>query len=141
MTKGPEKIRRRLRLVDVSHASQQDGHCTVTVVMEWKGDSYRESVEGTETRQGVLRSAALACLKVANKAAEDPIDFSLSGVKAVRAFDSEVVIASVRGQSEEREYRLLGCSATGPGEDPARVATRAVLDALNRVLEKYVTPD
>ncbi len=134
--------RRRLCLVDVLHRSEPDGRCRIEVSMEWQGTAYRAQREGTQTTQGVLRAAAEACLEAAESAAGNSIALRLVGVKSVRAFDSEVIIASVRGESPDRNYRLLGCAASAPGEDPShaasQAATRAVLDALNRILEKYV---
>jgi hypothetical protein len=130
--------RRRLCLVDVRHRSEPDGRCRVDVNMEWQGVAYHATREGTQTTQGVLRAAAEACLEAAEEAAGHSIALRLIGVKSVRAFDSEVIIASVRGETGEKTYRLLGCAASQPGDDPSQAATRAVLDALNRILEKYV---
>jgi len=62
------------------------------------------------------------------------------GIKLVRAFDSWIVVTALRGRSSERSYRLLG-SAEAPGEDTARGAVLSVLDAVNRVMEKYITED
>lgn len=133
--------RRRLCLVDVLHRSEPDGRCRIEVSMEWQGTAFKAQREGTQTTQGVLRAAAEACLEAAAAASGNSIALRLVGVKSVRAFDSEVIIASVRGESPERTYRLLGCAACGPGDDPSQAATRAVLDALNRILEKYVEAD
>ena len=55
----------------------------------------------------------------------------------VRAFDAWIVITALRAQSSERAYRLLG-SSEAPGEDTARGAVLSILDAVNRVLEKYM---
>ena len=113
----------------------------MSVRLEWKQKVFRSEVEGTETPQGVLRSAAQACLQAATEAAGGDLELELVGVKAIKAFDAEVVIASVRAVTTEDRYRLLGSCAASTEEDPARGAVLAVLDALNRIMEIYVAED
>jgi hypothetical protein len=131
-------VRRRLKLVDIVHDRFPDGRCSVQVVMEWHGRTLEGLEEGTQTTQGILRAGALATLTAANMAADDGIDLELVGVKAIKAFDAEVIIAAVRGVSPESRYRLIGSCAASTDTEPARGAVLAVLDALNRILEKYV---
>jgi hypothetical protein len=81
--------------------------------------------------------AALASLDTVKRMAGDAVQANLAGVKAVRAFDAWVVIASVRARAMGRDYRLLGAKACDEDE-LKRGSAIAVLDALNRVLEKAV---
>ena len=141
MNRKEEVLRRRLKLVEVDHETFQDGRCAVRVHMEWRDRAVHATREGTETLQGILRAAALATLEAADAAAEDGLTLELVGVKAIRAFDAEVIIAAVRGHTETDRYRLLGSCAAATDTDPARASVLAVLDAVNRVLERYVPVD
>ena len=95
---------------------------------------------GVATREGAGRTAALAAIAAAQEATEGRFVTEFVGIKLVRAFDSWIVVTALRGRSSERSYRLLG-SAEAPGEDTARGAVLSVLDAVNRVMEKYITED
>ena len=105
--------------------------------MEWKGREIQGEAHGVSTREGDLRMGAQASLATLAQIAGEVVDAELVGVKAVRAFDAWVVIASVRARAQGRDYRLLGAKACEEG-DLNRGAAIAVLDALNRVLEKVM---
>jgi hypothetical protein len=87
--------------------------------------------------EGRLRSGTRAALAAAESATEERIRFDLLGVKALKAFDEWIVIVSVRGKTDSDSYRLLGSYATSE-EEAARGAALAVLDATNRILERYI---
>ena len=80
---------------------------------------------------------AQASLATVHQIAGGVVEAELVGVKAVRAFDAWVVIASVRATAQGRDYRLIGAKACDE-DDLTRGAAIAVLDALNRVLEKVM---
>jgi hypothetical protein len=130
--------RTRVRLAGVDHQPFPDGRCSVRVKLEWQGEEYSAESEGTETSQGILRAAAKACILAAQAASEEKLQLELVGVKSVRAFDADVIITSVRGTSERSRYRLLGSCAASPHDDIARAGVLSTLNALNRILEKYV---
>jgi hypothetical protein len=90
--------------------------------------------EGTQTLEGELRAGAQAAVVAATKAADGKLALSLRGVKAVRAFDSWIIVVSVGCRGEVENRRLIGAY---PSEerDMARGAALAVMDATNRVLE------
>ena len=67
------------------------------------------------------------------KAVKGELRFELLGVKAVRAFDANVVIVSMALPDENAGQRLVGCFLT-PDADPSRGAALAVLNATNRIL-------
>lgn len=131
--------RSRLRFESIAHRSGHDGRCRVSVRLEWEGQSHERACESLETFQGRLDAAARATLAgVVAAAIGDRADLQLVGIKAVRAFDGWVVVARINGKDPGRSYRLLG-SAPCEGEDELpRTAARAVLNALNRVVESYV---
>lgn len=131
-------IRSRLRFAAFEKTSLPDGRCRVHVELEWKNQKVFEAeVKGTQTREGETRAAAEAALEAAGRATEGRLDLELMGAKAVRVFDSWVVIVSARGKSEASEYHIIGSYAC-PDDRTARGAAIAALDATNRILEKYI---
>ena len=60
------------------------------------------------------------------------VRFELLGVKAVRAFDANVIIVSLATHGESAGHRVVGSYLTE--EDAARGAALAVLNATNRIL-------
>lgn len=137
MTQDSPGSQSRLRFLDLEFHPFPDGNGKVTVRMEWRGEEIQGEAEGIATREGLLRMAALASLDTVKRMAGDAVQANLAGVKAVRAFDAWVVIASVRARAMGRDYRLLGAKACDEDE-LKRGSAIAVLDALNRVLEKAV---
>ncbi len=133
--------RNRLRFEAIDFECFPDGRCTASVELEGKGgEHFQGRAEGTHTLQGGLRAGALAALRATESAAEGRLKLEFVGVKAVRAFDAWVTIAAVRARSEAKAYNLLGSYADL--EDPTpRSAALALLDATNRVMERYLKLD
>lgn len=128
----------RLRVQRVEATPSPDGYARVRVTLEWQERTYMGEAQGVLTREGDLRTGADATLKAIAAATGGRLRLGLVGIKAVRAFDSWVVISSVEARSAERHYKLLGARATN-SDDMVRGAVLSVLDALNRVVELYVT--
>ena len=130
--------RERLDFSDFVYESFPDGRCATRVTLEWSdGIQFVGSSDGTQTLEGRLRSGARAALAAAESATKSRMRLDLLGVKALRAFDEWIVIVSVRGKTESDSYRLLGSYATSEDE-AARGAALAVLDATNRIIERYI---
>lgn len=130
--------RERLDFQDFLYEAYPNGRCSTAVTLGWTdGVTYDGTADGTQTLEGKLRCGALASLSAAENATQGQIQLDLLGVKALRAFDQWIVIVLVRGRGEEETYRLLGSYATAEDE-AARGAALAVLDATNRILEKYM---
>lgn len=100
---------------------------------------YERVAEGTNTRQGHLQAGALACIRSAMAATGGRLTLTLRGVQAVPAFKGWAVMVLLTAESEDAEYRLVGCSAP-PGGDLVRGASLAVLSATNRVMGRYLEP-
>jgi hypothetical protein len=127
--------RRRLRFDSVVNETTPDGHCRVTVRLEWYDRMYESEVDGLQTHHGLLRAAASAALTSALQAAGPRLHAELAGVKAVRAFDGWVVVVRLKGQSGNEPLTLLGASSCEEETELPRATVQAVLDATNRVLE------
>jgi hypothetical protein len=133
-----EPSRQRLKFEEVVHSAAPDGRCRVGVRLEWCGRPLQASAEGVETQHGRVRAAAAATLDAALIAAEKRVRLELVGVKAIRAFDGWVVVARLNGESENRRYRLLGSAACEDDDALTRAAAHAILDATNRLLQRYL---
>jgi hypothetical protein len=130
--------RERLAFQDFQFKAFANGRCSTAVTLGWRdGVTYDGNADGTQTLEGKLRCGALASLAAAENATQGQVNLDLLGVKALRAFDQWIVIVLIRGRGEEDTYRLLGSYATAEDE-AAKGAALAVLDATNRILEKYM---
>ena len=139
MTAPPSTSRGRLRFEGATGTPTQDGHETIEVHLEWDGTQYTGESHGVQTREGDIRTASLATLHATREVlGKDAPTFELIGVKAVRAFDAFVVIVSVDIQMEDDRRRVIGAQAC-TDDDLVRSSAIATLDALNRVLESYLT--
>ncbi len=127
----PHRSRLRFERVDASRTP--DGHCRVTVVLEWNDTRHTAEVDGFDTAQGRINAAARATLDAALAIADAP-PLSLVGVKAVRAFDGWVVVARVTAEREGEPLRLLGAAPCEAEADLPAATARAILDATNRIL-------
>lgn len=133
-----DQHRKRLRFDDFTLTRFPNGRCKARVQLEWTRDRvFLGEAEGTQTKQGELQACANAAIHAAAAATKDQLTFELKGVKAVRAFDAWVVVASVSAQGLGLDLRLLG-AAPSPGTETGRGAVLAVLDATNRVLARFL---
>ncbi|MGD2070604.1 MAG: hypothetical protein PVI57_18165 [Gemmatimonadota bacterium] len=133
----PSMRRQRLRYDGLQYDVRPDGRCRIEVKLEWRGRTFSAVAEGLQPLHGSLRTAAEATLEAAAAATGGRLELSLRGIKPLRAFDVTLIVVAVAAHEGERRYKLLGTKAV-EGEEPVEAACRAVLDALNRVLELYV---
>jgi len=138
MTPIPTPVRERPRFARFRLERLQNGQCRAEVVLTWEGRRRLKGVaQGIASPSGELRCAAQACLNALAQGAQDAA-FEVLGVKAVRAFDENVVVVSLAARGSDAGPRLVGsCLA---GERLARGAALAVLNATNRVLTRRVVP-
>lgn len=125
------EARGRLRFVDFTLDRQATGSCSARVVLSWpEAKPFVGESAGLSSQAGEMRCAALACLAAICQAHPDH-PFELVGVKAVRAFDATVVIASLAGPGRDGA-RIVGSALVQ--DDAPRGAVYAVLHATNRLL-------
>lgn len=128
------KLPDRLRFAEFDLTRLANGRCRAKVVLSWlDGAEYTGESEGLTSQSGELRCAAEACVMALTRATSNELRFELLGVKAIRAFDSNVVIVSLSLPGGDRPQRLIGCFLTEDA-DPTKGAALAVLNATNRVL-------
>lgn len=127
----------RLRFVEFSLERLPSGRCRAHVRLSLKElDRFDGHCEGLASPAGELRCAAQACVTALQDYVADAMTFELLGVKAVRAFDANVVIVSLAVKGDGAGQRLVGSVLTDG--DPSRGAALAVLNATNRLLGNRV---
>lgn len=130
----------RLRFTGFTFDRLPNGRCRAQVQYEWGPDRrFTGESEGLASDAGELRCAAQAALTALEDAVDGRITFDLLGVKAVRAFDSMVVLVSVSAHMSGDSHRLVGSYLTE--EHTPRSAALAVLHATNRVLGNLFVRD
>jgi hypothetical protein len=128
--------RGRLRFADFRFARTPDGRCSAEVALEWEGTIVRGRGSGLSNATVDLRVAADATIQALDEFTERRYGFVLLGVKAVRAFDANVIIVAVTTRLGQDPRQLLGVALVEG--DPARGAVLAVLNATNRVLGNFI---
>lgn len=127
--------RRRVRFVDVEIREVRAAIGRGTVSLEWGGHVAAGEAEGANTPSGEVRIAAEAALRALEAVIRGAISFHLVGVKAMRVFDSDLIVVLVRASSGEGAS-LVGAALVA--EAPTRAAVLAVLNATNRLLGNYL---
>lgn len=124
--------RGRLRFSDFSLERLANGQCLARAALQWPGaDVFVGESTGLSSLAGEMRCAAQACLNAIALALPES-GLELVGVKAIRAFDATVVIASLSTQGRLDGPRVVGSSLVQ--DDTPRGAALAVLSASNRLL-------
>jgi hypothetical protein len=127
----------RLRVARIERVPSPDGYTRIRLSLEALGETFSGEAQGVRTREGGLRTGAEAALQAIDYATGGRLRLALLGIKAVRAFDSWIVISSVEAKSDDRHYKLIG-ARTAESEDMVRGAVLSILDALNRVIELHL---
>ncbi len=127
--------RGRARLVSVRFQRTSHGRCHTEVTLDW-GDRkvVAAGAEDMASAAGELRSAAQAAVNALEAGGCRP-RLALLGTRAVRAFDSNVVIVALTAHEPSGPMRLVG-SALGEDDDLPSIAVRAVLHAANRLITR-----
>ncbi len=134
---APTQTRQRLRFTDFRFQRFSDGRCRADVELEWiEGQKVHGSASGQSSATVDLRVAAEAALRAIETFSKNSLSFELIGVKAVRAFDANVIIVSVGNRTSDGPPRLIG--STLAESDPVRGAVIAVLSATNRMLGNFI---
>ncbi|HEX6041773.1 hypothetical protein [Longimicrobium sp.] len=126
--------RRRVRFVSARMAMPRFGRARAEVELEWGGQTFADAVEGETGNAMELRHAAQATLGALAGILNGRMQFSLVGIKSVRAFDTDLVVVLLR---TDNVNPLIGASLAT--SDTYRSAALAVLNATNRVLGNYLS--
>ncbi len=129
--------RERLRFTGFEMNRTPAGQCAAEVHLEWlDGASVTGQAKGHTSPLGDYRIAAEATLRALEQFSKGALQFELVGVKAMRAFDANVVIVAVHVIRGEGPKRLLGAHLAE--SDPMRSTVLAILNATNRLLGNFI---
>lgn len=126
--------RRRVRFENVERVDD-GGRVSITVTLEWDGQEYSGTATGERGPAIELKTTALAAIEALEKLSGQSLDLRIIGVKAIHAFDSDLMVASLF-RSAGVQQRLVGTVVVA--EDPLGAAAVAVLSALNRTLGNFL---
>ena len=126
--------RRRVRFEEVERV-EAEGRVTITVSLEWGGEVYTGRASGERGPVIELKTTARAAVEALENLSGQSLDLRIIGVKAVHAFDSDLMVASLY-RSAGVQQRLVG--AVLVTDDPLAAAAVAVLAALNRTLGNFL---
>jgi hypothetical protein len=136
MTQESLEPQARVRLDSVELTRGRDGTCTVRVALGFPDGALHEGEASThDTRPGLIRAGADAALQALFQGIEQEIRIEFRGAKAIRAFDSHVVLVAIRVRADGRRTDLIGAVECPVGDLP-RGGARALLDAVNRYLAR-----
>jgi hypothetical protein len=127
--------RERVRLLQVERGFDADGRLRMRVILEWKGQRHTGEAVGERGGPIELRTAAAATIDALQKVTEGGLEIRLIGIKQTRAFDADLMIASLWSGGTERR-RLVG--AVLDSGDANQAVARAVLHAMNRLLGNFL---
>lgn len=126
--------RRRVRFEGVDRV-EEHGRVSITVRLEWVGEIHEGTASGEKGPAIELKTAAHAAIRALEKLTGQDLHLRIIGVKAIHAFDSGLMVASLL-RSDDAIHRLVGTVVVS-GE-PVDAAALAVLSALNRTLGNYL---
>lgn len=128
-------VRQRVRFRSVERVPAGPGSVEIAVTLEWQGRQYVGRALGESAHAIELRTAAAATLEAVGALLGTESSFRLTGIKQIRAFDTELVITSVH-RSEPPLQHFVGAAIVG--NDPLRSASVSVLHALNRMMGNFL---
>lgn len=125
--------RRRVRFEGV-HREEAAGQVTITVSLEWAGEVHTGEASGDRGPALELKTTARAAIRALESLSGEDLDLRIIGLKAIHAFDSDLMVASLYRSAGEQ--RLVG--AVVVSDDPLAAAALAVLSAMNRILGNFL---
>lgn len=137
----PQEGLPRLRFVACRLERAAAAMTRVTVELDGpiNGQRINTRAEGSTCVGGDMRLAAQAMLDALSEATKGVLKFDLIGVKPIRAFDTNVVVAAVMVHGEGMSRRLVGTAIVD--EDAITGAALAALNATNRLVSPLLAQD
>lgn len=126
--------RRRVQFEGVERV-EEGGRVAITVVLEWDGTQYSGEATGERGPAIELKTTARAAIEALERLSGQSLDLRVVGVKAIHAFDCDLIVASLY-RSAGAQQRLVG-TVVASG-DPLSAAAVAVLNAMNRTLGNFL---
>ena len=135
---SPAPDRGRLRFTGFTFERTRAGMCQAECTLTWTDNrSVVGRAVGQSSPLGDYRIAAEAAINAIAGFVVGVLRFELVGVKAIKAFDANVVIVSIHAHKEGDVARLLGCVLAET--DPIKGAALSVLNATNRLIGNTIS--
>ena len=109
----------------------------VTIVLGYRDEEYRGEASGPPGPEAFPRIVGEATLRAVEQVAGGGVRLDLEAVATASLGEVQVAMAQVRLDGDE--HRFIG-SALIEGHDSAAATVKAVLDAINRQLERILRP-
>ncbi len=122
---------RRLRVTQ-----DEELKCTAHVELKLGDVIFEGSHRDTDTPRARVYSSARAVIEALDYLAEKEMAFYLAGLEPMQVFQRDVMIVLIEGRHQLQHTRLVGTAEIG--DDPHEAAVRAVLDAINRFINRPV---
>ena len=135
---SPSPDRGRLRFTSFKFERSRSGLCQAECTLAWTdGRAVTGRANGQSSPLGDYRIAAEAALNAIDGFVVGVLRFELIGVKAIKAFDANVLIVSILAHREREISKLLGCVLAET--DPIKGAALSVLNATNRLIGNTIS--
>jgi hypothetical protein len=128
-------VRQRVRFKGVERIPVGVGMVCIMATLEWQERQYVGQATGEAGPAIELRTAAAATLDAVGSLLGAETGLRLTGIKQMRAFDTELVITSVHRSAPPIQHFV---GAVIVGDDPLRSASVSVLHALNRMMGNFL---
>lgn len=125
----PRVVFQRLRVVQDAALK-----CTAHVELRLGDVIFEGSHRDTDTPKARMYSSARAVIEALDYLAEKEMAFYLAGLELFQVFNHEVMIVLVEGRHHLDQFRMVGTAIIR--DDPHEAAVRAVLDAVNRFINR-----
>ncbi|MGH7565161.1 MAG: hypothetical protein ACREK5_12175, partial [Gemmatimonadota bacterium] len=127
----PRLVFQRLRVTQ-----DEELKCTAHVELKLGDVIFEGSHRDTDTPRARVYSSARAVIEALDYLAEKEMAFYLAGLELLQVFQRDVMIVLIEGRHQLQHTRLVGTAEIG--DDPHEAAVRAVLDAINRFINRPV---
>lgn len=125
----PRLVFRRLRVTQ-----DEELKCTANVELKLGDIIFEGSHRDTDTPRARMYSSARAVIEALDYLAEKEMAFYVAGLELLQVFQRDVMIVLIEGRHQLHHTRLVGTAEIG--DDPHEAAVRAVLDAINRFINR-----
>lgn len=129
---GPTQQRLVFQRLRVSH--DESLKCTAHVELKLGDVIFEGSHRDTDTPRARMYSSARAVIEALAYLAEKEMALYLAGLDLLRVFQRDVMVVLIEGRHRMDQVRLLGTAMIE--DDPHEAAVRAVLDAVNRFINR-----
>lgn len=125
---------RRLKIKSIESVTSQSKH-KVKVILEKDKEEYVGEGDGMNNSTLCLRRTGEAAVKAIENFMQEESILSLDDIKTIDIANIKTIVVALTVYTEDRSVEFCGSSILS--HDPFECAVRAVLDAINPLVERY----